>query len=121
MRNYLLVIAASLFFATNVWAGDVVLKQKKENSGDPREYSAPVIPVHVNINNTLLGIHFEKVKQVFVSVVGPEGVVYQREVTTETAKSIYVDLAKYSKGEYTIYFLDAKGNQLSGEFMNEKE
>lgn len=106
----------------SLWAQEkeVVLKNKNEIT-DPKENVVPTIPVYVDIKNTVLGIHFEKVKQVFVSVVGPDGVVYQREVTTETAKSLYVDLAQYREGEYTIYFTDAKGNQISGDFLNEKE
>ena len=80
-----------------------------------------VLPVHADIYNSVLGIYFEKAKQVFVLVSGPDGVVYQREVTSETEKSIYVDLAQYQEGEYTIYFQDAEGNEVSGDFLNEKE
>lgn len=107
----------------NLWAQEkgIQLTTVKTTTSDPKENVVPTIPVYVDIKNTVLGIHFEKVKQVFVSVVGPDGVVYQREVTTETAKSLYVDLAQYREGEYTIYFTDAKGNQISGDFLNEKE
>lgn len=124
MRKILLVAMIAQLTYFTAWAGDknvqltTASKPPKEVG---KEYVVPTIPVQVNINNTLLSIHFEKAKQVFVSVVGPEGVVYQKEITTETAKSIYVDLAQYREGQYCIYFLDEQGNQVSGEFLSEKE
>ena len=74
--------------------------------------------IYVDINDSLLGLHFlDKVDQVTITVVGVEGIVYQKEVTTPFPKSIYVDLNQYRSGEYTIYIKDTKGNLLWGNFL----
>ena len=54
---------------------------------------------------------------VTITVVGPEGVAYQKEITTPFPESVYVDLSSYQKGEYTIYIKDKEGNLLWGSFM----
>ena len=95
---------------------NVILHKTPNNKGTQFE-----IPVHAGINDSLLGIHFEKASDATVSVTGPEGVVYQQKVTSTTAKSVYVNLAPHQEGEYTIYIQDAKGNEATGDFTNEKE
>lgn len=121
MKTNIIIVSTLLLFSSNVWADNrAIILSKRTDEKRPPQYETP-IPVHVNLDNTLLGIHFKKAKQVFVSVIGPDGVIYQREVTSETAKSIYVDLAQYQNGEYNIYFQDAEGNEVSGEFIKEEE
>lgn len=120
MKVSIITLILSLLFSATIWADEVELKCKNDKKDRPPQYETP-IPVHVNLDNALLGIHFKKAKQVFVSVISPDGVIYQREVTSETAKSIYVDLAQYQNGEYNIYFQDAEGNEVSGEFIKEEE
>ena len=86
--------------------------------------SQNLIPVNVNWQNrsSLLEVQFTgPVQAVFVVVTGPDGVVYQNQITTENAKSIYVDLKPYREGEYTIRFQDAYGNEVEGDFFKEFE
>lgn len=86
--------------------------------------SQNLIPVNVNWQNhsSLLEVQFTgPVQAVFVVVTGPDGVVYQNQVTTENAKSIYVDLKPYREGEYTIRFQDVYGNEVEGDFFKEFE
>lgn len=118
-KAFLLMIAIQLGLVC-IEAADGKVELKNNGKSRPSQFELP-IPVHADIYNSVLGIHFKKAKQVFVLVSGPDGVVYQREVTSETEKSIYVDLAQYQEGEYTIYFQDAEGNEVSGDFLNEKE
>ncbi len=118
-KIFLLMIAIQLGIV-DIDAIDGKIELKESKGSGAYQIEIP-IPVHADIYNSVLGIHFKKAKQVFVLVSGPDGVVYQREVTSETEKSIYVDLAQYQEGEYTIYFQDAEGNEVSGDFLNEKE
>lgn len=111
-----LLLSLLLFLLVRLSANEVVL-----NKSNTREGMQFEIPVHVDVDHSLLGIHFKKAHNVFVSVLGPDGVVYQREVTSDAAKSIYVDMTQYQEGEYTIYLQDAKGNALEGDFKMEKE
>lgn len=93
---------------------DVTIWNDKSISGKKQQE----IPIYVDINDSLLGLHFlDKVDQVTITVVGVEGIVYQKEVTTPFPKSIYVDLNQYRSGEYTIYIKDTKGNLLWGNFL----
>lgn len=111
-----LLLSLLLFLLVRLSANEVVL-----NKSNTREGMQFEIPVHVDVDHSLLGIHFKKAHNVFVSVLGPDGVAYQREVTSDAAKSIYVDMTQYQEGEYTIYLQDAKGNALEGDFKMEKE
>ena len=71
---------------------------------------------------TLLGIHFrERVKDVNVSVSGPDGVVYNEWFTTPAARSVQVDLSPYQDGRYEILFFDADGNEAEGSFLKEED
>ena len=118
MKKILIIIVVILVSFSNTWADErnVILHKTPNNKGTQFE-----IPVHAGINDSLLGIHFEKARDATVSVTGPEGVVYQQKVTSTTAKSVYVNLAPHQEGEYTIYIQDAKGNEATGDFTNEKE
>lgn len=117
----IMAIIGALALSSNIFATDKEIKlENQQPSRKTQQYQIP-IPVHANFDNTLLGIHFfKKVLQVFVTVTGPDGIVYQREVTSTTAKSIYIDLSQYQEGEYNIYFQDAEGNEVSGEFFKEE-
>lgn len=112
-----LLFTLLLFFVSRLCANEVV-ELKRANTQKGKQFE---IPVHVDVDHSLLGIHFKKAHNVFVSVLGPDGVAYQREVTSDAAKSIYVDMTQYQEGEYTIYLQDAKGNALEGDFKMEKE
>ena len=118
MKFFLIIIVITLVSFSNTWEKDreVVLHKIPKDKEPQFE-----IPVHAGINDSLLGIHFEKASDATVSVTGPEGVVYQQKVTSTTAKSVYVNLAPHQEGEYTIYIQDAKGNEATGDFTNEKE
>lgn len=107
-----LLFALLLLFALKVDADNVLLKEIDDT--DNKQFE---VPVHVDIEHSLLSVHLEKADKVFVSVLGPDGIIYQREITLNTAKSIYVDLESYQDGEYTICLQDAKGNALEGEFQ----
>ena len=116
MKNAFIIIIGWMVLCMDSFATDHEIKlSDRHPSSKTNQY---IVPVHVDISEALLGIHFtKKVQQVFVTVVGPDGIIYQREITTNTAKSIYVDLAQYQNGDYSIYFQDAEGNEVSGDFL----
>ena len=72
----------------SIEASDVKIELKSNGKSRPSQFELP-IPVHADIYNSVLGIYFEKAKQVFVLVSGPDGVVYQREVTLKQ-KSLFM-------------------------------
>lgn len=116
MKNVFIIIIGWMVVCMDSFAIDHDIKLSDQNISGKRNQHT--VPVHVDISQALLGIHFtKKVQQVFTTVVGPNGIIYQREITTDTAKSIYVDLAQYQNGEYSIYFQDAEGNEVSGDFL----
>ena len=113
MKSILFSVGLTLC-CVHVIAEDVTIWNDKSISGKKQQE----IPIYVDINDSLLGFHFlDKVDQVTITVVGVEGIVYQKEVTTPFPKSIYVDLNQYRSGEYTIYIKDTKGNLLWGNFL----
>ena len=61
-----------------------------------------------------------RVKDVNVSVSGPDGVVYNEWFTTPAARSVQVDLSPYQDGRYEILFFDADGNEAEGSFLKEE-
>lgn len=97
----------------SMMAEDITLLNVKK----PENKNQQEIPVHADMNNSVLGIHFLDGVDVTITVVGPEGVVYQKEVTTPFPESVYVDLSSYQNGTYAIYMKDREGNLLWGNFM----
>lgn len=101
----------------NVFLGqseNIKLKTKFSREKDTMQSQ---IPVTADINGSELGIHFQKVSDAFITIEGPEGVIYHRSTNVEETQSIYVDLTPYQEGEYTIYYHDTKGNELEGDFQ----
>ena len=114
MKSILFSVGLALC-CVHVIAEEVIVWDAK---GIPPVKEQQEIPIYVDINDSLLGLHFlDKVDQVTITVVGVEGIVYQKEVTTPFPKSIYVDLNQYRSCEYTIYIKDTKGNLLWGNFL----
>ena len=121
MRKLFLLVMAMLAIGGGANAQDKVeLEQKRK--GDNGELSQHLIPVDVDIDRHLLGIHFrDRVKDVNVSVSGPDGVVYNEWFTTPAARSVQVDLSPYQDGQYEILFFDAEGNEAEGSFLKEED
>ena len=112
---------AMLAFGVYANAQDKVeLTQRGDDKGGtPPQH---LIPVDVDIDRSLLGIHFrERVRDVNVSVSGPDGVVYNERFTTSSARSVEVDLSPYRDGQYEILFFDAEGNEAEGSFVKEED
>lgn len=100
-------------------ADDVIPLEYKHKKDTGKEFE---IPVDVDIDRSLLGIHFrERVKDVNVSVSGPDGVVYNEWFTTPAARSVQVDLSPCQDGRYEILFFDADGNEAEGSFLKEED
>lgn len=121
-KNFLLLLVATLIVVCAKGEnGNIQLKKKNISKGDTAQSEIP-IPVSADINGSELNIHFQvaDVDKVFITVMGAEGVVYQREVTSEALNSIRVDLSKYEDGMYTVSFQDDKGSEMEGDFTMEK-
>mgnify|MGYP006316348907 CR=1 FL=1 len=107
-------------FAINggiVMAGPVELKRQDE--AEVPSIIGKQIPFDVDFNFDKLRIRLKNSNSLYVVVVGPQGVVYNKVINTTTPRSVYVDLEKYRDGDYSIYIQDAKGNNVSGEFYKE--
>lgn len=89
---------------------------KNNNIGDQRRQVIINLPFDVDFDFDKLRIRLKNSNSLAVVVVGPQGMVYNKVITTATSKSVYVDLEKYKGGDYQIYIQDAKGNNVSGEF-----
>ena len=121
MRKLFLLVMAMLAFGVYANAQDKVeLTQRGDDKGGtPPQH---LIPVDVDIDRSLLGIHFrERVRDVNVSVSGPDGVVDHEWFTTPAARSVEVDLSPYRDGQYEILFFDAEGNEAEGSFLKEED
>ena len=115
---FLLIMLVSSLCCVNAH-DEVELKQNRKGNGG--ELSQRAIPVDVDIDRSLLGIHFrDRVKDVNVSVSGPDGVVYNEWFTTPAARSVQVDLSPCQDGRYEILFFDAEGNEAEGSFLKEE-
>ena len=120
MKNKRTIFCMALLLASGTgMADDVILTNKNLNQGHEKQR---VIPVDVDIDRSLLGIHFrDRVKDVNVSVSGPDGVVYNEWFTTPAARSVQVDLSPCQDGRYEILFFDADGNEAEGSFVKEED
>lgn len=100
-----------------LWADNIVLKETITNG--KRAQVLTRLPFGVDFDIDQLKIHVKDSNSLYVVVVGPQGIVYNKVINTVTPKSVYVDLEKYCDGDYNIYIQDAKGNNVSGEFYKE--
>lgn len=57
----------------------------------------------------------EKAGKVFVSVLGANGIVYQRKIFSYTAKSIYIDITSLDEANCEIYLFVKEWRVLQGE------
>ena len=120
MKNKRTIFCMALLLVVGTgMADDVIPLEYKHKKDKGKEFE---IPVDVDIDRSLLGIHFrDRVKDVNVSVSGPDGVVYNEWFTTPAARSVQVDLSPCQDGQYEILFFDAEGNEAEGSFLKEED
>ncbi|MBQ8277090.1 MAG: DUF3244 domain-containing protein [Bacteroidaceae bacterium] len=106
-------------FAIGHATGQADIELRETTTRGQRTQTLTQLPFGVDFNIDQLRIHVKDSNSLYVVVVGPQGVVYNKVINTTTPKSVYVDLEKYRDGDYSIYIQDAKGNNVSGEFYKE--
>lgn len=109
------MVCFSTFF---VKADQVPIRKGKRNTGGVRSISMDPSHLIVNQNNNVIHVDFFfLLREVNVSVVSSDGrQVYQQVVSPQTT-SVDIDLSKEEAMEYTVYFNDATGVCLFGEFV----
>lgn len=101
--------------------GEEIELSSKNSETVSNQYEIP-IPVHINYDYEQLNIHItENIENVSTTIEGPEGIVYQQQITAPKGQSLSVNLQPFQEGEYTIIFQDAEGNEVEGYFTKEKE
>ena len=115
MRKFLIFIFSAVSFLS--FAEDVEIIKKGAKPGDRFE-----APVDVDITGKLLGIGLTEYGHLsryyaHVVVTGPEGVVFEADISSDNRPAIIVDLNKYMEGGYTVTFFDREGNVISGDFL----
>lgn len=110
-----------LLFPNYILAENIKLKNNNDN-----ELSQNKIPIPVDVgyddNDNKLNIHItENIENVSTTIEGPEGIVYQQQITAPKGQSLSVNLQPFQEGEYTIIFQDAAGNEVEGIFTKENE
>lgn len=111
----LAMICSTTFF---VKADAVKLQNAKKNSGGVCSIRLDPPHLMVNLNNNVIHVDFLfLLREVNVSVVSSDGrQVYQQVVSLQTT-SVDIDLSGEESGVYTVYFTDATGVCLYGEFV----
>ena len=117
MRTVILVAFSLACFCS--FAEDVQIKYKGSSSLDRLE-----VPVDVDLTGGMLNINLTDYGHMtrfyaHVIVTGPEGVVFEADISSDNRPAIIVDLNKYIKGGYTVTFYDHDGNVLTGDFLLE--
>lgn len=110
----IVMICSTTFF---VKADQVEIRRTKSQSG---VRSILLDPSHLIVNQDNSVIHVDflfLLREVNVSVVSSDGrQVYQQVVSSQTS-SVDINLSEEGIGTYTIYFTDATGVCLYGEFI----
>ena len=110
-----LAICSTTFF---VKADQVKIRKAKNTTGGVRSILLAPSHLMVNLNNNVIHVDFFfLLREVNVSVVSSDGrQVYQQVVSPQTT-SVDIDLSGEESGVYTVYFTDATGVCLYGEFV----
>lgn len=111
----LAMICSTTFF---VKADQVKIRKAKNTTGGVRSILLDPSHLMVNLNNNVIHVDFFfLLREVNVSVVSSDGrQVYQQVVSPQTT-SVDIDLSGEESGVYTVYFTDATGVCLYGEFV----
>jgi len=111
----IMMICCTTFF---VKADQVDIKKAKKNSRSVRSILLDVSSFSVYLNNKVIHIDFLfLLRDVNISIVGLDArQVYQQIVSPQTT-SVDIDLSEIEPGVYTVYFTDATGVCLYGEFV----
>ena len=120
MKKVFCLLVFLQMLAFNVWAGEDIILVVVENH-EPPFSNQNEVPVGVDINNSVVGVHFKGDFVANVVITGNEGTVFSRQVNAAAEQSMYVDLGDKAEGMYNISIQDADGNEVTGDFVNEKE
>lgn len=107
------MICSTTFFAK----ADQVEIRRTKSQGGVRSILLDPSHLMVNLNNNVIHVDFLfLLREVNISVVSSDGrQVYQQVVSSQTS-SVDIDLSGEESGVYTVYFTDATGVCLFGEF-----
>lgn len=110
----IVMICSTTFFVK----ADRVYLEKRRNKGGVRSILLDSSHLSVNLGNNVIHIDFLfLLRDVDISIVSSDGRrVYQQVVSPQTA-SVDIDLSEIEPGVYTVYFTDATGVCLYGEFV----
>lgn len=120
MKKIFALLVLVQVFALGVLAGDDIILETVLKTEPPVIHQTE-IPVHANISDKVVGVHFDKDVNANIVISGGRGTVYSRQVNAAAAQSIYVDLGNEADGVYNISIQDADGNEFAGDFISEKE
>lgn len=101
-----------------VKADQVKIKKSRKDSGGVRSISLDPSHLTVNLDNNVIHVDFFiLLRDVNISIVSSDGrPVYQQVISPQTS-SVDIDLCEEEPGVYTVYFTDATGICLFGEFV----
>lgn len=110
----LAMICSTTFF---VKADAVKLQNAKKNSGGVRSIRLDPSCLTVNLDNNVIHVDFLiLLRSVNISIVSSDGRQVHQQVISPQTSSVDIDLSGEEPGVYTVYFIDATGVCLFGEF-----
>lgn len=94
------------------------IKKSRKDSGGVRSISLDPSHLTVNLDNNVIHVDFLiLLRDVNISIVSSDGRQVHQQVISPQTSSVDIDLSGEESGVYTVYFTDATGICLFGEFV----
>ena len=111
----IVMICSTIFFAK---ADRVYLEKRRNNSGGVRSILLGPSHLTVNLDNNVIHVDFLiLLRDVNIFIVSSDGREIHQQIISPQISSIDSNLSGKEPGVYTVYFTDATGSCLFGEFV----
>jgi len=117
MQNKIIIISGASFLDSSLALAENVKLINYGRKGNESPQAISTIPFSVDVTYGHLTLHMTSANNLCLIITGPDGAVLMKEINATGESYESFDLTPYKNGNYEVHIVDAKGNDVSGEFF----
>lgn len=121
MQNKTILLGSAFLLYSSMGLADNVVLRSRQTPINNTNKAISDLPFKVDVSYGQLSLHMMSANNLCIVVTGPEGVVLSQEIQATQEKLATFDLTPYQNGNYEVHIIDAKGNDVSGEFFKDAD
>lgn len=114
IKKFLMTTIVSLI-VLNSYSEEIVI-YKKGSTELPKDVSEKPIDIHVDESQKELSLVFNKSIEIRTIISGPEGVIYNDEISASRNSTLQINLKGSGEGNYDVLLIDNAGNVTDSSF-----